>query len=166
MILRKTGSNFVGKKRNILPVLNVRTQPRITNRKIKKIWLTYFTMGQISFKIPNEEIEFLKLVAIRNGSAVSSIYRDRTLDHFKQWKLDYLLAEFEKGSIGFKLFCKLGNLTPLEGLITIETSNIDPQMPALIDEHTSKIRKELTPENLFKKGVVPKRRTSELLFDD
>jgi len=123
-------------------------------------------MGQITFKMPDEEIEFLKYVSKQNGSAFSSIYRDKTITYYKQWKIEYLLTEYERGSIGFKTFCRLGNLSPLEGMIAIENSNIDPKVPEIIDEYTSKKRGELKPVDLFKKGEVPKRKSPEIFFSE
>lgn len=119
-------------------------------------------MGQLTFKLPDEELRFLRYVADRTGSSLSSIYREKTLDHFVSWKKNYLLDEYAKGAIGFKQMCKLANISLNEGMLWLEEEAIEPPIPALVDEYTDSVRKRLTPELVFKKGSVPKRKAPEV----
>lgn len=122
-------------------------------------------MGQITFKIPDKEMKFLSYVSKANGSAISSIYRDRTIDYYKKWKIEYLLRDLEVGKIGFKVFCDLGSLSPLEAMIVIEESNMETKLPEIVDEYTSSVAKTIKVEELFRKGKTPKRKSPEVVID-
>ena len=119
-------------------------------------------MGQLSFKIPDEEMQFLKWVSEKTAQPISSIYRSATFEAFQQWKLNILLEEYRKGVIGFKQFCNLGNLSFSQGTILLQKHEIDPPIAELIDDYTSKIRENVTVEDIFKEKKVPKRESKEV----
>ena len=100
-------------------------------------------MGQISFKIPDEELAFLKWYSEQSSNSISTIYREVTFSTFKQWKLDILCKLYSQGAIGFKQLCKLGNISFQEGLILIEEKNIDPPIPSSVDNYTEKVANKL-----------------------
>ena len=43
-------------------------------------------MDQISIKLPKSEMDFLDWYTKKHGIAKASLYRDVTLDSFRQWK--------------------------------------------------------------------------------
>lgn len=114
-------------------------------------------MAQISFKIPDAELDFLQWLSKKTSNPVSSIYRNATLDAFREWKLFILLKEYQDGSLGFKELCKLGNITLNQGALLLEQRNIEPPISELVDVYSSKIRDHLTVENIFKEGKNFKR---------
>ena len=118
-------------------------------------------MGQISFKIPDKELVFLQWLSKKTSNPVSSIYRNATFDAFQEWKMAILLKEFQKGSLGFKELCKLGNITFNEGVLLFQQRDIEPPISELVDEYTSKIRDQLVMEDLFKEGQSFKRSSNE-----
>lgn len=119
-------------------------------------------MKQISFKLPDPELEFLKWWSEKNAEPISSVYRNATLESFRSWKIEKLLMEYQKGSIGFKRLCRLGNLTFQETTLLLQEHNIDPPISEIIDDYTSKVRDTLTAKDLFKDGKVPERKTPEI----
>ena len=116
-------------------------------------------MSQISFKIPDSEIIFLRWFADKSSQPVSSIYRNATLDSFREWKISLLLSEYQKGSLGFKSMCKLGNLTFNQGVLLLEQNNIEPPISKLIDEYSSAVRDKLVKEGIFKKKTIGERKS-------
>ncbi|MCY3412048.1 MAG: hypothetical protein INQ03_10495 [Candidatus Heimdallarchaeota archaeon] len=96
-------------------------------------------MAQISFKIPKEEHEFLKWYASQTSNSISVIYREATIERFKEWKIGTLLDLYAKGTIGFKQLCSIGNISLQEGLILLEKHNIEPPIPQTVDEHTESV---------------------------
>ena len=122
-------------------------------------------MPEISFKISEEDFEFLMLVSKKTGSPISSIYRDNLSSQFKSWKIAYLLSEYAKGSLGFKKMCLLANISLNEGMLLVEKEDIEPAIPSIVDKHTSEVRDKLTPKDVFKGGKIPKRKTPEIKFD-
>jgi hypothetical protein len=100
-------------------------------------------MGQISFKLSEDDMEFLKWYASENSSSVSSLYRDITLETYHQWRLSVLLDIYQKGSIGFKKMCRLAKISLTEGMIEIQKRQIEPPITDSMDEHTSSVRDKL-----------------------
>lgn len=100
-------------------------------------------MGQISFKIPDEEIIFLKWYTKKTAESMSSVYRSITFQGFITWKIEYLLAEYSKGVIGFKQLCKLGNLTFTEAMLLIEKYDIEPPISEVVDLATSRATQKI-----------------------
>ena len=114
-------------------------------------------MPQITFRLPENEKEFLKWYADKTAQPISTIYRNATMDHFQKWKEQLLLDEYEKGSISIKTFCTLTNKTFHETLLLLEKKGINPPITQIMDEYTSTIRKNLKDKDLFKEGVNPQR---------
>ncbi|OLS19224.1 MAG: hypothetical protein HeimC3_46550 [Candidatus Heimdallarchaeota archaeon LC_3] len=127
-----------------------------------KIKIENVTMAQISFKIPDEEMKFLYWWSKKSGNPISSIYRNITLDLFKEWKIEVLLKEYQKGIIGFKQFCNLSGMSFNEASLLMQTEDIEPPISALIDEYTSKIREKLIKTDIIKSGKEFKRKTPEI----
>lgn len=100
-------------------------------------------MAQISFKIPDKELDFLKWYSKMTSHSVSTIYRDVTLDNFKEWKLGVLSSLYGKGTIGFKHLCTLGNITLQEGMLLIEMKKIDPPISEKVDLHTEEVTRKI-----------------------
>ncbi len=119
------------------------------------------TMAQLSFKIPDNEIIFLKWLSEKTAEPVSSIYRKATLKAFREWKLDYLLNEYQKGAIGFKTLCKLANLSFNEGVLLLEEKDIEPPISKLLDEYSSTVREKLTISDVLREGKAFKRTSKE-----
>ena len=120
-------------------------------------------MSQISFKIPADEMKFLKWYSKKNAQPVSSVYRSVTFETYQKWKTDKLLQEYEKGSISFKQFCELGNVTFSQGTLLLQDRQIEPPISELIDEYTSEIREKLTRKDLFKDEVNQRRESEEIV---
>ena len=119
-------------------------------------------MGQISFKISDKEMEFLRWFSRKTAQPLSSIYRNVTLDAFHQWKISTLIEEYRNGAIGFKQMCNLGNLSFSQGLILLQNNDVEPPIPEIVDDYTSHIREKMTPRDVFKNGKVPKRESKEV----
>ena len=77
-------------------------------------------MGQLSIKLPDEEIAFLDWYTKRHASPKASVYRDVTIEHFRQWKQNILLNDYMKGQISIKEFCALANVTFFRAMVLIE----------------------------------------------
>ncbi|OLS22118.1 MAG: hypothetical protein HeimC3_32600 [Candidatus Heimdallarchaeota archaeon LC_3] len=120
-------------------------------------------MSQLTFKIPHGEKEFLEWWANKTGQPKSSIYRNATLEAFVEWKIEILLKEYQQGIIGFKKMCNLGGLTFNQGSLIIQERNIEPPISELIDEHTKSVRERIKPEDLYKDGKKPKRKSLEVI---
>ncbi len=118
-------------------------------------------MGQISFKLPEEEMEFLRWMAKQSAQPVSSIYRNVTLEAFREWKIQALLKEYQKGTIGLKELCRIGNFSFRECSLLLEKNNIEPPITALMDLKSALQRDRLTVQQMFKDGKVPRRQTIE-----
>ena len=56
-------------------------------------------MTQINFKIPEKEKAFLDWYSEKNAEPISSIYRNATLESFRQWKISILSRENEDGDV-------------------------------------------------------------------
>lgn len=108
-------------------------------------------MGQISFKIPDEEMEFLRWFSTKTANSISTLYRDATIDSYRNWKLDLLCSLYEKGSIGFKQFCRLGNLTFQEGMLLIESRDIEPPISETINDYTDRVTRQILEKLMNRK---------------
>jgi len=108
-------------------------------------------MTQINFKIPEKEKDFLEWYSEKNAEPISSIYRNATLESFRQWKISILLGEYQKGSIRFKQLCALGNISFEEGTLLLQKMDIEPPISAIIDEYTTETRKKIDLSNFKKK---------------
>lgn len=108
-------------------------------------------MSQISFKIPSSEKEFLKWWSDLQAEPMSSVYRNATLEAFRQWKKEILLNEYKKGTISFKKFCNIGNYSFEEATLLFQNEIIEPPISKIIDEYTGNIRKSIKLNNYRKK---------------
>ncbi|MCH8907386.1 MAG: hypothetical protein IH840_09885 [Candidatus Heimdallarchaeota archaeon] len=100
-------------------------------------------MNQITFKISENDHEFLSWYSGITARSKSSIYRDVTLKEFTSWKISILLEEYAKGVIGFKQLCRLGNLSFQEASLLLEKKKIDPPISRIMDEYTSSVAEKL-----------------------
>jgi hypothetical protein len=73
--------------------------------------------------------------------------------------------EYQKGKIGFKLLCKLSDLSFHQGSLLLESRNIEPPISEIMDLYTKKVRETLTAKDLFKDGKIPKRKSQEVNLD-
>lgn len=101
-------------------------------------------MTQINFKIPEKEKAFLEWYSDKNAEPISSIYRNATLESFREWKISVLINEYQKGSIRFKQLCDLASLTFEEATLLLQKMNIEPPISAIIDEYTTEKAKEIS----------------------
>ena len=104
----------------------------------------YLGMDQISIKLPKSEMDFLDWYTKKHAIAKASLYRDITLDTFRQWKRDQLLTSFLKGEISIKTFCYLADFSIFEAMVFIENGGLESDIPSIINEYTNK----LTDENI------------------
>ena len=126
-------------------------------------------MGQISIKLPKEEIDFLDWYTKKHATPKATLYREVTLESFRKWKHNLLLNDYMKGEISFKNFCILGNLSFFEGMVLVEESDLEPIIPDIIDEYTNKLT-DLNIKNkdlsIFKDRKAMKRTSPEITFND
>ena len=106
-------------------------------------------MDQISIKLSSSEMEFLEWYSKKHAIAKASLYRDVTLDTFRQWKRNQLLTSFLKGEITIKMFCRLADFSIFEAMVFIENSGLEPDIPSIINEYTN----TLTEENIKKEDL-------------
>jgi hypothetical protein len=106
-------------------------------------------MDQISIKLPKSEMDFLDWYTKKHTIAKATLYRDITLDTFRQWKRNQLLNSFMKGEISIKTFCHLSDFSFFEAMVFIEESGIEPDFPSIITDYTN----NLTNENIKKRDV-------------
>ncbi len=119
-------------------------------------------MDQINFKISDTEKEFLEWVAKRTAQSVSTIYRNATLDSFQDWKINYLLKEYQNGSIGLKQFTKLANINFNQAILYLQEFNIEPPISEIIDDYTTNLAENIEPETAFKNKKICKRKSKEV----
>ena len=74
-------------------------------------------MDQIRIKFLKSEMVFLDWYTKKHPLAKASLYRDNTLDTFRQWKRDQLLTSFLKGEINVKTFCHLVDFSIFETMV-------------------------------------------------
>ena len=126
-------------------------------------------MEQLGIKLPKAEMDFLEWFSKEYATPKATIYRDKTLEAFKKWKRGFLLDLYIKGSISFKKFCALGNISFLEGMNIIEKSNTEPIIPASVDEYTSKVTENNIQEkdlSIFKKHKPIIRSSPNISFEE
>lgn len=110
-------------------------------------------MPQITFRLPEDEKEFLKWYAEKTAQPISTVYRNVTMEYYQKWKEELLLEEYKKGSINIKKFCTLTNKSFHETLLLLEKKEIEPPITKVMDEYTSTVRKKIKTKDLFKKNV-------------
>lgn len=126
-------------------------------------------MKHITFNLPDEEIAFLEWYYEKTGTPKGSFYRQVTLNTFKKEKLKLLIQEYSTGAIGFKKMCNLGNISLTEGMLLLEKEQIEPPIPAIIDEYTTQVTMENIKKkdySIFKNGKKPIRKSKEIKFDE
>jgi len=124
---------------------------------------------QISLKLPREDLEFLEWYTKKHATPKATLYRDITIEYFREWKQNYLLNYYMKGDVSIKTFCKLANISMLKAMSLIEESDLEPFFPKLLDEHSEKMTefniKHQDP-SIFKNKVPIKRETPFIDFKD
>lgn len=121
-------------------------------------------MKSITFKLSKRDIVFLSYVSEKTGSPLSSIYRDKTIEFFHDWKISYLLKDYENGKIGLKKFCNLANISFNEGLLLLEKHEIEPPIPEILDNYTTLKMEEL--DYSFKQDIKPERKSPVVESDE
>ena len=114
-------------------------------------------MGQLSFKIPDSEMEFLHWFSERTSQPIGALYRNATFDLYLEWKLEIILKEYQRGIIGFKQLCRLSSKSFQAMSMILQERDIEPAISEIMDEYTSAVRDSLTAKDVFKDGKVPKR---------
>ena len=126
-------------------------------------------MKQVSFKLPDEEMIFLKWFSKKTGTPMGSFYRQITLEEFKKQKIKVLSNEYKIGALGFKTMCNLGNLTLTQGMLLLEKENIEPPIPALVDDYTEEVTTRIIQSkdySIFKEGEKPIRKSKEVIVEE
>lgn len=126
-------------------------------------------MNQLGIKLPEAEMKFLEWYAKEFSTPKAALYRDKTLNTFRKWKIEFLLDLFVQGNIGFKKFCNLGNISLIEGMNILEESNLEPKLPELLDDYTTEItNKNITEKDhsIFKNGKPIYRSSPEVTEDE
>jgi predicted HTH domain antitoxin len=121
-------------------------------------------MGTITFKLGEEELEFLNWYSKRTSTPVGSLYRSITIDQFRQWKLKQLIEAYKTGEIGFKRMCDLGGITLTQGMLILQQQNIDPPVPEALDDYTLAVALDLVKTNainIWKSDIKAKRESKE-----
>ena len=105
-------------------------------------------MKQVGIKLPKEDLAFLEWYSEKSSTPVAGLYRQATYESFRQWKLELILKEYQKGTTSFKKLCDLANISLLEGMIIIEKERIEPPIPNLVDDYTIEVtRRNIQEEN-------------------
>ena len=104
-------------------------------------------MGQISIRIPEEDVELLRIISNQTNTPIASLYRQATNEALREWKLDKLIELYEQGSLGLKKAWKLSNLTWNAFLLELEKRETDPPITELIDSFTDQVRENIQLDN-------------------
>ncbi|OLS21363.1 MAG: hypothetical protein HeimC3_36080 [Candidatus Heimdallarchaeota archaeon LC_3] len=106
-------------------------------------------MKQLGIKLPKEELDFLEWYSNRFAIPKATLYRDKTLQAFREWKTSFLLDEFFASRIGFKKFCNLATISFIEGMQFIQEDHREPLTPEILDDYTL----ELTEKNIAERNT-------------
>lgn len=104
-------------------------------------------MNQLGIKLPKEDLEFLEWYSNQFATPKATLYRDKTLQAFREWKIHFLLNQYFEGKLGFKRFCNLASITLIEGMQLVQEANGSPVTPEILDNYTN----ERTKENISQK---------------
>lgn len=104
-------------------------------------------MGQISIRIPEEDVELLRIISSQTNTPIASLYRQATNEALRKWKLDKLIELHGQGSLGLKKAWKLSNLTWNAFLLELEKRETDPPITDLIDSFTDQVREDIQLDN-------------------
>ncbi len=102
-------------------------------------------MPSISFKIPEDDKQFLEWYSKRSATPVGTLYRSVTQKEFQKWKLQLLVSLYSDADIGFIEMCNLGNISLMKGMIILEEASAEPPISDIIDDYTI----ELTQRNIL-----------------
>ena len=91
----------------------------------------------------DEDLEFLRWYSKIENTAISSMYRQITLNSYREFRLSVLTAMYTEGKIGFKQFCRKANISFTQGLKIIEEQKIDPPITENMDDYTNKVRDQI-----------------------
>lgn len=126
-------------------------------------------MTQISLKLPKKDLEFLEWYSEKNATPKATLYRDITIETFREWKRNYLLNQYLRGDITVKNFCNLANITMSQAMNLIEQSQSEPEIPdSFIDHSVKMIDHNINNLDLsiFKNRIPIKRTSPPVEFDE
>lgn len=109
-------------------------------------------MGQISIRIPEEDVELLRIISRQTNTPIASLYRQATTEALRKWKLDKLIELYEQGSLGLKKAWKLSNITWNAFLLELEKRETDPPITDFIDRFTDQVREDIQLDNHKRKS--------------
>ena len=124
-------------------------------------------MTQISLKLPPEDLEFLEWYTKKTSTPKASLYRDITLETFREWKQNFLLKEYINGDVTIKEFCKLANISMFKAMSLIENTTLEPNIPDIIDEYSTKMTEyniKTQDASIFKNKISIKRESPNINF--
>ena len=114
-------------------------------------------MGQLSFKLPDSDFEFIKFISEKNNLPMSVIYRNITLESFQQWKINYLIKETLRGMITIKQFSYMADISINEAMRLIEESNDEVEDSKHFIEYTSSMIGNIPEKELYKHRTGQKK---------
>lgn len=123
-------------------------------------------MSQISIRLKSSDYELIKLWAERKGITLSGAFKEITFGAFNEWKINYLLTEYQSGMINLKKAWVLSNLPLMAFLYLLEKQEIEPPHTELMELKSEETRQLLTVDNLFKPGVKQQRESPETQFEE
>ena len=90
-------------------------------------------MSQISLRLKPELYKIIRLYSKKKGITLASAFKDITADAIAEWKVDFLLSEYQTGNIRMKDAWLLSEL-PLNAFFKcLEDSNIEPPHTELME---------------------------------
>ncbi|MFV2014076.1 MAG: hypothetical protein ACC656_01485 [Candidatus Heimdallarchaeota archaeon] len=107
-------------------------------------------MAQINLKLTNDEYDLLQYYAEKSNIPTSTALKSIIKEYFDQWKIDYLLKEYCSGRLGFKKAWKMSGLQFNEWLLTLEKSDLELELPEIIEKKSEEIAKGLSLGNFRK----------------
>ena len=106
-------------------------------------------MNQIGIKLPKDDLKFLEWYSSQFATPKATLYRDKTLQAFREWKVKFLVNQHLEGKMGFKQFCNLANISLIEGMQLIQDADQTPLTPEILDDYTL----QQTEQNIQNKNL-------------
>ena len=120
------------------------------DRMLLKQVASILIMAQINLRIRVEEYELLELVAKREGTPITSLFKTVISAGFREWKVKQVFDLYSRGEIGFKKTLYLSGFTPFEFMDYVENNEIEPPHSELMEKRCEEIAASLKTEDLFK----------------
>ncbi|MHA2366391.1 MAG: hypothetical protein ACXAC7_20710 [Candidatus Hodarchaeales archaeon] len=123
-------------------------------------------MSQISIRLKSTDYELIKLWAEQKGLTLSGAFKEITSQALNEWKLQFILTEYQSGMISLKKAWILSNLPLMAFLHCLEENHIEPPHTELMELKSEEKRHLLSPDILFKPDVKRQRESPEILLKD